>query len=53
MWQRSVETYSLMYTMFIGEGDSKSHKNIKEAKPYGEGVEIEKKDMSKSEWEQA
>ena len=41
--QRSVETHSLRYTMIIGDKDSKSHKNIKKAKPYG-GVEIEKKE---------
>ena len=36
LWNRSVAKHSLMYTTFIGDGDSKSHRAVVEAKPYGD-----------------
>ena len=44
IWERSVESRGLKYTIFIGDGDSKSHKAVCEAAPYGPNVTIVKEE---------
>ena len=44
IYQRSVEDYSLRYTEFLGDGDSKAHKLIVEEEVYGD------KAVTKLEW---
>ena len=36
MWQRSVDVNNFRYVFYIGDGDSKGHVNVVEAKPYGD-----------------
>ena len=40
MWSRSVEKHNLRYTVFVGDGDSSTHKNIKDI--YGQDHPLEK-----------
>ena len=40
MWSRSVEKHNLRYTIFVGDGDSSTHKNIKDI--YGQDHPVEK-----------
>ena len=42
MYKRSVEKHSLMYTKYLGDGDTSSFNEVVAAKPYGEGVVIQK-----------
>jgi len=42
IWDRSQEKLSLRFTKVISDGDSKTVIALNDAKPYGEGVEIEK-----------
>ena len=44
IFQRSVEKNGLRYVQFIGDGDSSTYQGISTAKPYGDGVEIVKKE---------
>ena len=41
MFKRSVDSYKLRYTGYIGDGDTKAHQSVVNAKPYGD-VEIQK-----------
>ena len=41
IFQSSVENYSVRYTEFLGDGDSKAHKLIVEKAVYGD-VEVKK-----------
>lgn len=43
VWNRSVHQRSLMYTTFIGDGDSKSYRAVCEADPYS-GIPITKEE---------
>ena len=36
MWCRSLEKNNLRYTIYIGDGDSASHRGIVKAAPYGD-----------------
>ena len=36
LWQRSEAKHKLRYTTYIGDGDSKGHKRVTEANPYGD-----------------
>ena len=36
LWCRSVEKRGLMYTTYVGDGDCKGHKEVCEARPYGD-----------------
>ena len=36
LWQRSIDVNSLRYTIYIGDGDSKGHRTVSDAKPYGD-----------------
>ncbi len=42
LFKRSEDKSGLRYTTYIGDGDSKGHKKVTEAKPYGEDVAIKK-----------
>jgi len=42
MFKRSEELYGVKYTKYIGDGDSKTHKNLIDNKPYGGNPEVEK-----------
>jgi len=43
MFCRSKEKYSVFYTGYIGDGDSKTHKHVCDGKPYVEdGIEVRK-----------
>ena len=44
LFQRSVETRGLKYLYFIGDGDSKTFKQVADAKPYGDDCIIKKKE---------
>lgn len=44
LFSRSVEELGLRYTSLISDGDSASYRAVLEAKPYGEGVEVTKKE---------
>ena len=43
MYQRSHTRYGLRYTTYIGDGDSSSYATIAGEKPYGDKIDIEKK----------
>ncbi len=43
LWGRSISKHKLRYTTFVGDGDSKSYKSVKEMKPYGD-TEIRKRE---------
>ena len=43
LWKRSVEKNKLIYSTYIGDGDSSSFKNLPKADPYN-GVEIVRKE---------
>ena len=36
LWNRSIEQRGLKYVTYIGDGDSKGHKTVANAKPYGD-----------------
>jgi len=42
MFSRSESTYNVRYAYYIGDGDSKTHKSIQDAKPYGDFPVIKK-----------
>ncbi|KAE8741785.1 hypothetical protein FOCC_FOCC012693 [Frankliniella occidentalis] len=44
MFERSVETRGVYYKNFIGDGDSKTHKAVVEANPYGDDCPVVKKE---------
>eukprot|EP00112_Aurelia_sp_Birch-Aquarium-sp1_P016878 Seg3860.2 transcript_id=Seg3860.2/GoldUCD/mRNA.D3Y31 product="hypothetical protein" protein_id=Seg3860.2/GoldUCD/D3Y31 len=44
MYKRSFEKNGLRYVSFIGDGDSSTYKTVSNSKPYGDGVEIVKKE---------
>ena len=44
IWARSEETRKQRYTIFIGDGDTKSYKSVCESRPYGAAVTIEKEE---------
>ena len=44
IWRRSRETRKLRYSVFIGDGDTKSFKAVHDSYPYGEDVEITKEE---------
>eukprot|EP00112_Aurelia_sp_Birch-Aquarium-sp1_P022982 Seg6679.1 transcript_id=Seg6679.1/GoldUCD/mRNA.D3Y31 product="hypothetical protein" protein_id=Seg6679.1/GoldUCD/D3Y31 len=44
MYKRLSEKNGLHYVSFIGDGDSSTYKTVSNAKPYGDGVEIVKKE---------
>lgn len=44
MFKKSEEQYDVKHTDHIGDGDSKTYKSIVESKPYGEKVQIRKKE---------
>jgi len=44
MFKRSMEKLSVMYKFYIGDGDSKTFTGVKNAKPYGDNVQIYKKE---------
>lgn len=37
MWKRSVEKMKMRYTTMISDGDSSTHKALREENPYGAG----------------
>ena len=49
LWSRTGEKRKIRYTKMIADGDSKSHTQVNESKPYGD-VEIEKLVTLKKEW---
>lgn len=42
IFHRSVESYSLRYTRFIGDGDTNSFKQVFDSAPYGQKYPVEK-----------
>jgi hypothetical protein len=42
MFSRSVKSYGLRYTSYIGDGDTSSFNEVKSSNPYGEEIIIEK-----------
>ena len=51
-FKRSMETHKLRYSELYGDGDSKSHKQVKNVYSEG-GIQVVKKsvsDMFKNEW---
>lgn len=44
LYNRSIETHDLMYNPFIGDGDSKSFRQVCAQKPYGDKVEYLKEE---------
>lgn len=44
IFMRSQERYGVIYSNYIGDGDSKTFKGLIDAQPYGEGVEVHKKE---------
>jgi len=44
MFHRSQKKYGVKYMHYIGDGDSKTFKAVVESRPYGDTVEIEKKE---------
>ena len=44
IWQRSQEHRQLRYTTFIGDGDTKTMSTLRDAAPYGPGVEVQKEE---------
>lgn len=45
IWCRSLAKHNSRYTIYIGDGDSSSHKGIVEARPYGD-TEVKKSDYA-------
>lgn len=43
MFLRSKEQYGVMYEFYIGDGDSKTFKQLEELKPYGDELQVKKK----------
>ena len=46
MFATSEEKYEVRYENYIGDGDSKTHKALVDAQPYGPDFEIKKKRIS-------
>ena len=44
IFKRSIDLHSLRYTEYVGDGDSSSFPEVVDAKPYGDGVVIKKKE---------
>jgi len=44
LFQRSIEKHNLRYVGYIGDGDSSSFTEVKNAEPYGPSILIEKKE---------
>ena len=42
MFQRSVELYNVYYENYIGDGDTKTFKDLKYASPYSEKLQVNK-----------
>lgn len=42
MFQRSIELHNVLYENYIGDGDTKTYKHLKDAAPYGEKLQINK-----------
>lgn len=42
LFERSMPKYNVMYTEYLGDGDSKAYQAVCEARPYGQDVSIEK-----------
>lgn len=54
MFQTSEEKYGVRYAVYVGDGDSKTYTAIKNAKPYGDELLVQKKNVSamwKRGWE--
>lgn len=44
MFKRSLQCYGVKYARYIGDGDSKTHKNLIDDKPYCGDPEVEKQE---------
>jgi len=44
MFQRSVEWFNVKYRKYIGDGDSKTFKNLLDADPYSGNPVVQKKE---------
>ena len=44
LWTRSVQSRNLMYTTYIGDGDSKGYSAVLEADPYGPNHPVQKEE---------
>ena len=44
MWRRSVQEYTLRFTVMLSDGDSKTYDSVVCDRPYGESIGIEKED---------
>lgn len=44
IFTRSVEQYDVMYTIYLGDGDSSTFSHIQKAQPYGKKIVITKKE---------
>lgn len=44
MFTRSVEQYGVMYEFYIGDGDTKTFKELSDLKPYGDELQVKKKE---------
>jgi len=42
MFSRSISLHNVYYKNYIGDGDTKTFKNLKDASPYGEDLEVNK-----------
>lgn len=44
MFERSVELHNVYYEYYIGDGDTKTFKKLKDVQPYGDVVNVQKKE---------
>ena len=44
LFKESVEKYNVRYPIYIGDGDASTHKNIVDAKPYGDELTVAKRE---------
>ena len=44
IWKKSISKYNLMYSTYLGDGDSYSFKRLKESNPYNGHVTISKEE---------
>lgn len=44
MFQRSIKNHNIKYAYYIGDGDTKTFKNLLEAAPYGDDFVVKKKE---------
>lgn len=45
MFQRSQDLHGVMYENYIGNGDSKTFKNLLNENPYGDELSVKKKNV--------